>query len=107
MLDMVHQMNGAESSTGTTEAQTNLKIALRQRLRWSKGHLLAFIETSPKLVRNIIFGRKYAKNKKNYDSLKLNIIDSIRYRFASFDILMLSIPFSVIILLDISSKSFM
>ncbi|MBQ8892430.1 MAG: glycosyltransferase family 2 protein [Bacilli bacterium] len=78
------------------EQPTNLKIALRQRLRWSKGHLLAFIETSPKLVRNIIFGRKYAKNKKSYESLKLNIIDSIRYRFASFDILMLSIPFSVI-----------
>ena len=78
------------------EQPTNLKIALRQRLRWSKGHLLAFIETSPKLVRNIIFGRKYAKYKKTYKNKLLNIIDSIRYRFASFDILMLSIPFSVI-----------
>ena len=78
------------------EQPTNLKIALRQRLRWSKGHLLAFIETSPKLVRNIIFGRKYAKYKKVYDKKIMNFIDSIRYRFASFDILMLSIPFSVI-----------
>ena len=78
------------------EQPTDLKIALRQRLRWSKGHLLAFIETSPKLVRNIILGRKYAKNKKVYDKKIMNFIDSIRYRFASFDILMLSVPFSVI-----------
>ena len=81
------------------EQPTNLKIALRQRLRWSKGHLLAFVETSPRLVRNIIFGKKYTKYKKTYNKLSLNIIDSIRYRFASFDILMLSIPFSVINLL--------
>ena len=78
------------------EQPTSLQIALRQRLRWSKGHLLAFIETSPKLVRNIIFGRKYAKNKKVYQNNLLNIVDSIRYRFASYDILMLSIPFSII-----------
>lgn len=29
MLDMVHQMNGAESRNGTTEAQINLKIVLK------------------------------------------------------------------------------
>jgi len=81
------------------EQPTNLKIALRQRVRWSKGHLLAFIETSPKLVRNIIFGKKYTKYKKNYNNKLLNILDSIRYRFASFDILMLAIPFSVFNLL--------
>ena len=78
------------------EQPTDLKIALRQRLRWSKGHLLAFIETSPKLVRNIFFGRKYFKNKKIYAKKYLNFVDSIRFRFASFDILMLSIPFSFI-----------
>ena len=78
------------------EQPTNLKIALRQRLRWSKGHLLAFIETSPKLVRNIFMGRKYAKHKKIYDKTYKNFIDSIRYRFASYDILMLTIPFSVV-----------
>ena len=78
------------------EQPTSLKIAFRQRIRWSKGHLLAFIETSPKLVRNIIFGKKYAKNKKKSKNILFSIFDSIRYRFASFDILMLSIPFSVI-----------
>ena len=78
------------------EQPTNLKIALRQRLRWSKGHLLAFIETSPKLVRNIFLGRKFAKNKIIYNKKYLNILDSIRYRFASFDILMLTLPFSVV-----------
>ena len=29
MLDMVHQMNGAESRNGTTEAEINLKIVLK------------------------------------------------------------------------------
>ena len=29
MLDMENQMNGAQSSTGTTEAETNLKITLK------------------------------------------------------------------------------
>lgn len=29
MQDMVHQMSGAESSNGTTEAETNLKITLK------------------------------------------------------------------------------
>lgn len=31
------------------EQPTSLKVALRQRTRWSKGHLLAFIESGPYL----------------------------------------------------------
>lgn len=77
------------------EQPTNLKIALRQRLRWSKGHLLAFIEISPKLIRNIIFGKKFIVCKKKYSNKLLKILDSLRYRFESFDILMLSFPFSI------------
>ena len=41
------------------EQPTSLKIALRQRLRWSKGHLLAFLETGPYLFTNIFFVDKY------------------------------------------------
>jgi len=35
------------------EQLTNLKIALRQRLRWSKGHLQAFGESGWKLFKHI------------------------------------------------------
>ncbi len=82
------------------EQPTNLNVVLRQRLRWSKGHLLAFIETGPKLFLNIIVGKRF-KNKnekeeyKNNNLLSKRFIESIRHRFASFDILMLTFPFSV------------
>ena len=79
------------------EQPVNLKIALRQRLRWSKGHLQAFIETGPGLFLNIFFGKMFRKNKQNVkDNIFLKIVESIRHRFASFDILMLMLPSSVI-----------
>ena len=79
------------------EQPVNLKIALRQRLRWSKGHLQAFVETGPGLFVNIFFGKMFRKNKQNIKSnFFLKIVESIRHRFASFDILMLMLPNSVI-----------
>lgn len=86
------------------EQPTSLKIALRQRLRWSKGHLLAFIETGPYLFMNIFFGKKFLKTKwkevekkehKSFKEIIFKIIESIRHRFASFDTLMQLTPFSV------------
>ena len=78
------------------EQPVSLKIALRQRLRWSKGHLQAFIETGPGLFMNIFFGKMFRKNKQNVkNNFFLKIIESIRHRFASFDILMLMLPSSV------------
>ena len=79
------------------EQPVNLKIALRQRLRWSKGHLQAFVETGPGLFLNIFFGKMFRKNKQNVkDNFFLKVVESIRHRFASFDILMLMLPSSVI-----------
>lgn len=79
------------------EQPVSLKIALRQRLRWSKGHLQAFIETGPGLFLNIFFGKMFRKNKQNVKSnFFLKIVESIRHRFASFDILMLMLPNAVI-----------
>ena len=79
------------------EQPVNLKIALRQRLRWSKGHLQAFVETGPGLFLNIFFGKMFRKNKQNVQSnFFLKIVESIRHRFASFDILMLMLPSSVL-----------
>ena len=93
-----YQISYQDEAIFYDEQPTSLKIAWRQRLRWSKGHLMAFVETGPKLFRNILFGQKYLNkyNQKHYDKKYKNIIESIRHRFASFDILTLTTPFSVI-----------
>ena len=90
------------------EQPTSLKIVLRQRLRWAKGHLQAFVESGPYLFINIIFGKLFIKTNWNKDVKKkekkkltlknilLSFIESIRHRFASFDTLSQLTPISVI-----------
>ena len=89
------------------EQPVNLKVALRQRLRWSKGHLQAFAESGPYLFINIFMGKKYIKTnwngskevvnkKKNTASRWQNFVESIRHRFASFDTLVQLTPISFI-----------
>lgn len=87
------------------EQPTSLKIALRQRLRWSKGHLQAFVESGPKLFVNIFFGKMFVKTNWNKEEKKKDnsfkgiikrIGESIRHRFASFDTLMQLTPISLI-----------
>ena len=85
------------------EQPVNLKIALRQRLRWSKGHLQAFVESGPYLFINIFLGKLFIKTKWNNDNdtsykksnLLSKFIESIRHRIASYDTLMQLTPFSV------------
>ncbi len=87
------------------EQPNDLKIALRQRLRWSKGHLLAFVETGPYLFLNVFFGKLFIRNrfthpkkvKKEitFKSVSLGLLESIRHRLASFDTLMQLTPFTV------------
>lgn len=87
------------------EQPISLRVALRQRLRWSKGHLLAFAETGPYLFLNVFFGKwfiktrftdkKEKKQKRTFKSLCLGFLESIRHRFASFDTLMQLTPLSV------------
>lgn len=87
------------------EQPTNLKIALRQRLRWSKGHLLAFVESGPKLLLNVFFGKRFVKEFwENNDKKKkitkkdywLAFVESVRHRFASYDTLLQLTPIVVI-----------
>ncbi len=87
------------------EQPTSLKIALRQRLRWSRGHLEAFVETGPYLFLNIFLGKLFVKTKWHHEEIKkpktfknilLSVIESIRHRFASFDTLMQLTPFVII-----------
>lgn len=89
------------------EQPTSLKVALRQRTRWSKGHLQAFVESGPYLFINIFLGKWYVRTKwgensvnkkktsKTFKEFILNIIENIRHRFASYDTLMQLTPFSV------------
>ena len=83
------------------EQPTSLKIALRQRLLWSKGHLQAFAESGPYLFINIFLGKLFIKTKWNKkEDKKRNIfekiVESIRHRFASFDTLSQLTPISFI-----------
>ena len=84
------------------EQPTSLKVALRQRLRWSKGHLQAFAESGPYLFINIFLGKRYLKTKwhKKTDNEKTSIwkriLESIRHRFASLDTLLQLTPISFI-----------
>lgn len=87
------------------EQPTNIKIALRQRLRWSRGHLLAFIESGPYLFLNIFLGKlfiktkwkneKEKKKKKSFKNYLISILESIRHRIASYDTLIQLTPFVV------------
>ena len=45
MLDMEFQMNGAEVGDGTTEAQTNLKIALKLQNLLEQSRLYCYINS--------------------------------------------------------------
>ncbi len=87
------------------EQPVSLKVALRQRLRWSKGHLQAFAESGPYLFINVFMGKKYIRtnwhgeefNKKSdKGSFGANFVESIRHRFASFDTLVQLTPIAFI-----------
>lgn len=78
------------------EQPTSLKIALRQRLRWSKGHLLAFKESGWALFTNIFLGNRFKNRRKGEKITKKDVLESIRHRWASFDTLAQLIPRPVI-----------
>lgn len=90
------------------EQPTKLKVALRQRIRWSKGHLLAFAETGPSLLMNVLRGPVYIEDAKKTNpktryhckvkpkSIWLRLLEQIRFRWASFDTLAQLFP-SVIV----------
>ena len=78
-----------------------MKIAMRQRIRWAKGHLQAFVETGPKLLKHV-FVTGGAANKAEVNSggepkSKLKrFINNIRLRFMSFDMLTVVYPRSLV-----------
>jgi len=90
------------------EQPTSLKIALRQRLRWSKGHLMAFAETGPSLLMNVLIGPRYIEDakviKKNVryhcktkpQGFWRRMLEQVRFRWASFDTLAQLFPTAVV-----------
>lgn len=78
------------------EQPTSVRIALRQRLRWAKGHLLAFAETGWPLFKNIFVGNCYRDKSVKRKITKETIIEGIRHRLASFDTLAQLVPSTLI-----------
>ncbi len=54
------------------EQPTDIKIAMRQRIRWAKGHLQSFTETFSTLVGGIIHKKTFLKKFACYDMLMMN-----------------------------------
>lgn len=81
------------------EQPVSLKIALRQRLRWAKGHLQAFAETGPTLFKHIFITKGMAnKDCPNVPWYK-KLFNNLRLRFMSLDVLSVVFPRSLFILL--------
>lgn len=85
------------------EQPTDIRIAMRQRIRWSKGHLQALIETGPKLFWHIFCtkdaaNRKATESKENLTLFK-RFLNNIRLRFMSFDMLTVVLPKSLLAVL--------
>ena len=93
---MGYQISYNDEAVFYDEQPTKIKVALRQRLRWSKGHLMAFQETGWKLFKNIFTGNRYIKRDKSKKYKLSDFIESVRFRFASFDTLSQLFP-SVIV----------
>lgn len=78
------------------EQPVSLRIALRQRTRWAKGHLQAFVESGWSLFKNIFVGNcfrdKSVKRKLTWETF----LEGIRHRFASFDTLSQLMPSLII-----------
>ena len=72
------------------EQPTNLKIAMRQRIRWAKGHIQSFFESGPKLFLHIFYTGGLA-NKDKSESKTRRLLRNIRLRFMSFDMLIVFI----------------
>ncbi len=71
------------------EQPVDMKIAMRQRIRWAKGHLQAFVETGPKLLWHIFYVPKsVAKDR--------SVLQNIKLRFMSFDMLTVVFPNSLL-----------
>ncbi len=80
------------------EQPVSIKIAMRQRIRWAKGHLQALAETGPTLLKHIFVTSGAAKKQIKYDNAPWykRLINNLRLRFMSFDMLTVVFPRSLV-----------
>lgn len=82
------------------EQPVDIKIAMRQRIRWAKGHLQAFVETGPKLFSHIFVTRGMANKPLLNEGINVplwkQIFNNIRLRFMSFDMFFITYPSGLI-----------
>lgn len=79
------------------EQPSDIRIAMRQRLRWAKGHLEAFRGTGFKLFSNI-FRTRGAANKDEKDApWYKKLLRNLRFRFINFDMLTIVYPRTVLL----------
>lgn len=77
------------------EQPTSVSIALRQRIRWSKGHIQAIQETGWALIRSIFVTRGAGNRhvEKNEESKLKRLYNNLRHRFMSFDMFTIVLPY--------------
>lgn len=84
------------------EQPVDMKAAWVQRVRWAKGHILAFTETAPKLTKHIFItgGKANSPEMTGAENLpaRKKFINNIRLRFISFDMLSVVYPRAIPIL---------
>lgn len=81
------------------EQPVSLKIALRQRIRWAKGHLQAFTESGGKLFKNIFTARKigFAGRFMSFDMLNVIFPRSLMTMGRKFIVFLLEIALLIIV----------
>ena len=81
------------------EQPVDIKIAMRQRIRWSKGHLQAFVETGPKLFSHIFVTRGMGNRDTPPGTPRWKrLVNNLRLRFMSFDMLAVVYPRSIFVI---------
>lgn len=78
------------------EQPVSIKIAMRQRIRWAKGHLQALKETGGILFTHIFYTGKAADRGEASESRFKRLVYNIRLRFMSFDMLTVVFPRSLL-----------
>ncbi len=79
------------------EQPVNLRIMMRQRIRWAKGHILAFFESGWGLFKNIFKGKGFKQKFMSYDMLLFiapkslfsffrNLIKAFVYAFVFYNV---------------------
>lgn len=78
------------------EQPVSIRIAMRQRIRWAKGHLQAFTELSGKMASHIFVTHGMANKEDAKGTKRKRFWRNIKFRFMSFDMLTVIFPRSLV-----------